>query len=42
VRQRLPQTEAPFKLAQLTALIVFALLAIFATRRFRSDQLRTA
>jgi hypothetical protein len=36
------QTEAPFKVAQLTALVAFALLAIFATRRFRNDQLRTA
>jgi hypothetical protein len=36
------QTEAPFKVAQLTALVAFTLLAIFATRRFRNDQLRTA
>jgi hypothetical protein len=36
------QTEAPFKVAQLTALVAFALLAIFATRRFRNNQLRTA
>jgi hypothetical protein len=36
------QTEAPFKVAQLTALVAFALLAIFATRRFRNDPLRTA
>jgi hypothetical protein len=36
------QTEAPFKVAQLTALVAFTLLAIFATRRFRNDPLRTA
>jgi hypothetical protein len=36
------QTEAPFKVAQLAALVAFTLLAIFATRRFRSDRLRTA
>jgi len=35
------QTEAPFKGAQLTALAAFALLAIFATRRFQNNQLRT-
>jgi hypothetical protein len=32
------QTEAPFKIAQLAALVAFTLLAIFATR----DRLRTA
>jgi hypothetical protein len=36
------QSEAPFKLAQLTALVAFLLLGIFATRRFRNQQLRTA
>jgi hypothetical protein len=36
------QTEAPFKVAQLTALIVFVVLGIFATRGFRNEQLRTA
>jgi hypothetical protein len=36
------QTEGPFKVAQVTALVAFALLAIFATRRFRNNQLRTA
>jgi hypothetical protein len=36
------QTEAPFKTAQLAALVAFTLLAIFATRRFGSDRLRTA
>jgi hypothetical protein len=36
------QTEAPFKIAQLAALVAFILLAIFATRRFGSDRLRTA
>jgi hypothetical protein len=35
------QTEAPFKVAQLTALVAFTLLAIFATGRFRNDPLRT-
>jgi hypothetical protein len=34
------QTEAPFNVTQLTALVVFALLGIFATRRFRNEQLR--
>jgi len=36
------QMEAPFKVAQLTALVAFLLLGIFATRRFRNEQLRTA
>jgi hypothetical protein len=36
------QTEAPFKTVQLAALVAFTLLAIFATRRFGSDRLRTA
>ena len=36
------QTEAPFKLAQLTALVAFLVLGIFATRRFRHEQLRAA
>ncbi len=36
------QTEALFKVTQLAALVVFALLGIFAARRFRNEQLRTA
>jgi hypothetical protein len=36
------QTEALFKVTQLVALVVFALLGIFAARRFRNEQLRTA
>ena len=36
------QTEAPFKLAQLIALVVFVVLGIFATRGFRNEQLWTA
>ncbi|HXN25337.1 MAG TPA: hypothetical protein VOA41_21610 [Candidatus Dormibacteraeota bacterium] len=36
------QTEPPFKLAQLVVLILFVLLGIFATIRFRNGQLRTA
>ena len=36
------QTEAPFKGAQLTALVAFLLLGIFATRGFPNQQLRTA
>src|ERR1700730_9036642 len=36
------QTEAPFKVAQLTALVAFLLLDILATRGFRNEQLRTA
>ncbi len=36
------QTEAPFKVAQLIALLVFVALGIFATRGFRNEQLRTA
>jgi hypothetical protein len=38
----LKQTEALFKVPQLVALVVFALLGIFAARRFRNEQLRTA
>jgi hypothetical protein len=36
------QTEAPFKIAQLTALVAFLLLDILATRGFRNEQFRTA
>jgi len=36
------QTEAPFKVAQFTALVAFLLLGIFATRGVRNEQLRTA
>ncbi len=34
------QTEALFKVTQLAALFVFALLGVFAARRFRNEQLR--
>lgn len=34
------QSEPPFKLAQLAALLFFVVLAIFAARRFRHEQLR--
>jgi hypothetical protein len=36
------QTEGPFKVTQLAALILFLLLGILATRRFRHEQLQTA
>jgi hypothetical protein len=36
------QTEAPFALTQLVALVIFVVLAILATRRFRHEELRTA
>jgi len=36
------QTEAPFKIAQLTALVLFIVLTILATMRFRDIRLRTA
>ncbi len=36
------QSEAPFKVTQLVTLVVFVVLAIFAMRRFRNEQLRTA
>jgi hypothetical protein len=36
------QTEAPFKVAQLAVLLLFILLGILATIRFRHEQLRTA
>jgi hypothetical protein len=36
------QTEAPFKVAQIAVLIVFVVLSIFATVRFRSARLRAA
>jgi hypothetical protein len=34
------QTEPPFKLTQLVVLILFVVLGIFATIRFRNDQIR--
>jgi hypothetical protein len=36
------QTERPFKVAQLAVLLLFVLLSIFATIRFRHEQLRAA
>jgi hypothetical protein len=36
------QTEAPFKITQLTCLALFIVLGISATVRFRGEQLRTA
>jgi len=36
------QSESPFKIAQLTVLILFVILGVLATRRFRIEQLRTA
>lgn len=36
------QTEAPFKVTQIAVLIVFVVLSIFATVRFRSERLRAA
>lgn len=35
------QTEAPFKVTQLTILVIFLVLGILATTRFRNEQLRT-
>lgn len=35
-------TEGPFKIAQLTALIVFVVLGFLATKNFRHAQLQTA
>lgn len=35
-------TEAPFKIAQLTALIVFLVLGFLATKNFRHAQMQTA
>jgi hypothetical protein len=35
-------TEAPFKIAQLTALILFVVLGFLATKNFRHAQLQTA
>jgi hypothetical protein len=36
------QSEAPFKVTQLVTLVVFVVLATFAARRFRNEQLQTA
>jgi hypothetical protein len=36
------QSEAPFKVTQLVTLVVFVVLAILATRRFRPEPLQTA
>jgi len=36
------QSESAFKIAQLTVLVLFVILGILATRRFRIEQLRTA
>jgi hypothetical protein len=36
------QSEAPFKIAQLTALILFVILGVLATRNFRRAELKTA
>jgi len=36
------QSEGPFKLTQLTVLVLFVLIGIFSTVRFRGEQLRTA
>jgi hypothetical protein len=36
------ETEAPFKVTQLTVLVIFVALGILATVRFRDGQLRTA
>ena len=35
------QSESPFKIAQLTVLILFVILGILGARRFRIEQLRT-
>jgi flagellar biogenesis protein FliO len=34
------QTETPFKVAQLCALLLFVALGIFSARRFRGERLR--
>jgi hypothetical protein len=36
------QTEGPFKVTQLTVLVIFIVLGILAAMRFRNEQLRTA
>ena len=36
------QTEGPFKLTELTVLVIFIILGILATRRFRTEELRAA
>jgi hypothetical protein len=36
------QTEGPFKITQLTVLVIFIALGILATTRFRSEELRAA
>jgi hypothetical protein len=36
------QSESPFKIAQLTVLILFLVLGVLSTRRFRTEQLRAA
>jgi hypothetical protein len=36
------QTEAPFKVAQLVALVFFVVLGIFAAKRFADEQVRSA
>jgi hypothetical protein len=36
------ESEGPFKVAQLTALILFVVLGFLATRNFRHAELRTA
>lgn len=36
------QSEAPFAMTQLVVLAVFIVLGVFATIRFRNEQLRTA
>jgi hypothetical protein len=36
------QSEAPFKVAQLCALVLFVLLTVFAALRFRDQQVRSA
>jgi len=36
------QTEAPFKITQLTALVFFVVLGVLCTVRFRDERLRTA
>ena len=36
------QTEGPFKMTQLSVLVLFVLIGVFSTVRFRGEQLRTA
>jgi hypothetical protein len=36
------QSEPPFKLTQLVVLAIFVVLGVFATIRFRNEQLHTA